>query len=163
MDAIALAAGLSKGSVYRYFPDKETLFAASVLAALDGALAQFRLASSLDPEAATRRLWALAADRRFATAYRLSLAHPQVGLVGAEVSKRIDTQIVKPFAEFLSQTDRDAAMPPEDALLTSNLVVASVLGASLAQLTSPESMSGRIAFLLRACELDTQSPQADGF
>ena len=163
MDTIAESAGLSKGSIYRYFPDKEALFAATVLAALDDSLAHFRLGSPQDPDTALRRLWQLTTDRRFAASYRLSLAHPELGSVGRDVSSRIETLLVKPFADFLHQTERDDGMSTEEALLISRLALASLLGASLLQLSTPESMSGRIAFLLRACGLDAKSPQADGF
>ena len=162
MDTIAEAAGLSKGSIYRYFPDKEALFAATVLSALDDSLAHFRLGSPQDPDSALRRLWQLTTDRRFAASYRLSLAHPDLGSVGRAVSDRIETLLVKPFADFLRPTERDGISAAE-ALLISRLTLASLLGASLLQLSTPESVSGRIGFLLRACGLEAKSPQADGF
>jgi AcrR family transcriptional regulator len=163
MDAIAESAGLSKGSIYRYFRDKESLFIASLLFALDTALSHFRLGSSPDPDAAIRRLWQLASDGRFIAAYRLSLANPQVGSVGPQVSARVEEGITRPLAMFLRQSDSAETLSHEEALLHARLVVGSVLGAALMQLTSPESLFTRIGFLLRACRLDPHAPQADGF
>ena len=163
MDAIAEAAGLSKGSIYRYFRDKESLFTASVLFALDTALGQFSLGNSPDPDAAVRRLWQLASDGRFIAAYRLSLSNPRVGSAGPEISVRLENGVIRPFAEFLRQSETPETLSLDDALLHARLVVATVLGAALMRLTSPESMFTRIGFLLRACRLDPHAPQADGF
>lgn len=162
MDVIADAAGLSKGSIYRYFPDKQGLFRAAILAAIGHALDNLHLSAS-DPELRVRRIWALATDPKFAPAYRLSLIEGRSSNLAAAAAQIIDDRLTKPFADYLRQTKPDSTPSPEEALVLSRLVIATLLGASLAGLTAPGSLSARIAFLLRACSLDAQSPQADGF
>ena len=163
MDVIAAAAGLSKGSIYRYFPDKQGLFKATVTTTVTESLAAYRPSSSSDPEINIRRLCLLASDTRFTAAYRLSLTQERASDVAAAVAMLIEEHLSKPFADYLRQAERDSRLSSQDALVLSRLVIATLLGASLVELTTPESLAARVAFLLRACGLDAQSPQADGF
>jgi AcrR family transcriptional regulator len=163
MDAIAEAAGLSKGSIYRYFPDKQGLFRDTILSAISESLDSYPSSYAPQPDLQLRRAWTVATDRRFASAYRLSLSQGRGSEIGAAASHLIEDRLAKPFAGYLRQTERDVPPSAEEALVISNLVVATLLGASLVGITTPESTAARVAFLLRACGLDAQSPQADGF
>lgn len=162
MDDIAAAAGISKGTVYRYFPDKMQLFSESIADSVRSALTPFERTIGRDPEAAVRRLWLLVADTRFTAAYRLSLSHSTRKADDA-VGTLIEDSVVKPLALMLGQSEREYTLSQDEALIRARLAVATLLGASLLSLTSPESLFSRIAFLLRACELVAPSPQADGF
>lgn len=163
MDVIAAAAGLSKGSVYRYFPHKTGLFEATIRAAITDSLERYHASGAHEPDAQIRRLWLLAKDSRFIPAYRLALTQPRNSDAGMEAAALVQKGVVKPFAEFLRQTESETPQSAEDLLVTANLVIATILGAGLLELSAPESLSARVVFLLRACSLDSQSPQADGF
>lgn len=160
MDTIATAAGLSKGSIYRYFPDKLGLFRESVTTTLEAVLATYRPLSG-DPELEVRRLCTLASDTRLIAAYRLS--HTQAGAsdLTEAAASIIEDRLTKPFANYLRQTVRDSSLTQDEALVLSRLAIATLLGASL--MPTPESSPARIAFLLRACGLQAVHPQADGF
>lgn len=162
MDVIAEAAGLSKGTIYRYFPDKQGLFRAAVLGAISDALDNFHLSALADPELRVRRIWSLAHDPKFTAAYRLSLIQARSTDVAAAASQIIEDRLAKPLADYLRQTG-DSIPAPGEALVLSRLVVATILGSAVASIATPESLSARVAFLLRACGLAAQSPQADGF
>lgn len=165
MDDIAAAAGLSKGSIYRYFPDKNQLFAETVTGAITDCLTHHGPIGTRDPEAYLRKLWAIAGDSRLRAAYRLSLIpSAEASGLSDNVLALLEVGLVKPFAAFLGQREREATLlSGDDALTRARLVVATILGAHHLGENAPESQPYGIAFLLRACELEAPSPQADGF
>jgi AcrR family transcriptional regulator len=160
MDAIAVTAGLSKGSIYRYFPDKQGLFRESVTTTLQHVLAAYRPLTA-DPELEIRRLCSLTSDTRLSAAYSLSRSPAAIGDVADAAASIIENHLTKPFADYLRQTVRDSNLSHDDALTLSRLAVTTLLNTS--HLATPESEPARIAFLLRACGLQAVHPQADGF
>lgn len=164
MDHVALAAGLSKGSVYRYFPDKFSLFSQAIAAALDESLSQGGGGALQDRQLFLRRIWLAFNNPRFQAAYRLSqVRDPALPGLAEHTASRIENSVVKPLAELLGQTEREATLPQDDPRERARLAVSTLLGAALMNTNTPDSRDAAVAFLLRACELDTLSPQADGF
>ncbi len=162
MDDIAMTAGLSKGSVYRYFPDKFQLFSEAVLTALTELLMQGGGGTPQERHQFLRRIWKVTSDPRFRSAHRLSLTRdPALPDVAADAAKLIDEALVKPFSTLLGQTER--AQPHDPPLTRARLAVATLIGQSTKESTTPHSLDAGVAFLLRACELEPESPQADGF
>jgi AcrR family transcriptional regulator len=162
MDDIALAAGLSKGSVYRYFPDKFQLFSETVLSTIAERLRQGGGGTSPDRHHLLRRMWTVTADSSFRAAYRLSLTRdPALHDLPAKAATLIDDALLKPFSALLGQTER--AQPHDPPLIRARLVVATLIGRGSVETGTPYSVDDGVAFLLRACELEPQSPQADGF
>src|SRR3569832_333654 len=78
LEDIAKRAGLSKGTIYLYFPNKEELFREMVrqlvVAQLEGAEREFQSATVSATEALTqfmRRYWGFIRSRQFAPLFRL--------------------------------------------------------------------------------------------
>ncbi len=164
MDDIALAGGLSKGSIYRYFPDKATLFAATIHSTLEDLLTLGGGGTPPDRQLFLRKIWGIITQPRFRAAYKLSLIpDPSLGEVGGPVSALIEKTVVLPLAAILTQTEGESPLPQDAALIRARLATATLLGAVLTTPDTPESVDSTVAFLLRACELEAQSPQADGF
>lgn len=164
MDDIALAAGLSKGSIYRYFPDKNRLFAETITATINDAITRGGGGTTHDRLPFLRWVWKLTSEPRFQAAYRLSLIQgPSLSDITRDVTNLIENAFVKPFAILLGQTERESPLPEDSAQIRARLAISTLLGAALMGANTPDSMDSGVAFLLRACELDTQSPQADGY
>ncbi len=164
MDDIALAGGLSKGSIYRYFPDKNTLFSAAVRSTLEEFLGRGGGGPPRDRQLFLRRLLTLTQDQRFIAAYRLSLTRDAGLTTVAELSAAmLEKGLIKPLAGLLGQTERESTLPQDAPLIRARLAISTLLGAALTGSNTPESMDAALAFLLRACELETQPTQADGF
>ncbi len=164
MDDIAVAGGLSKGSIYRYFPDKNTLFAATVQSTFEEFLGWGVGGPPRDRQLFLRRLLTLTRDKRFIAAYRLSLTR-DAGLttIADNRAAMVEKGLVRPFADLLAQTEGASTLPQDAPLIRARLAISTLLGAALTGSNTPETMDAGVAFLLRACELEAQSPQADGF
>lgn len=164
MDDIALAGGLSKGSIYRYFPDKNALYSAAVQVTLQQVLGGGGGGTPLDRQLFLRKAWSITADARFRSAYRLSLIHdPALSAIRASAMALVENNLVKPFALLLGQTERESALPQDAPLIRARMAISMMIGAALSNSNTAEAMDAGVAFLLRACELEAESPQADGF
>lgn len=165
MDDIAIKAGLSKGTIYRYFSDKESLFLETIAETIRALLPSgggegVGVRTAVDPESFVQRVLALAHDATFRTAYRLALARPESLRL---VNEQIESAIIKPFALLVGQREREVALSDDEAERRARLAVALMLGEALSGSNTPDSMHAAIGFVLRGCELTSQSPQADGF
>ncbi|MBA3657512.1 MAG: TetR/AcrR family transcriptional regulator [Gemmatimonadaceae bacterium] len=164
MDDIALAAGLSKGSIYRYFPDKNRLFAETIRATLNDTIARGGGGAQHDRQLFLRWIWKVASEPRFQAAYRLSLTQdPALGDITHDMTILIENAFAKPLATLLGQTERESHLPEDSAQIRARLTISTLLGAALMGANTPFFLDSGVAFLLRACELDAQSPQADGY
>lgn len=164
MDDIALSSGLSKGSIYRYFPDKNTLYTATIQSTLEEMLGWGGGGPPSDRQLFLRKAWEMTTHPRFRAAFRLSrLADPALGAMRANADALIETALVQPLARLLSQTERESSLPHDASLTRARLGVSTLLGATTGADDPPASLDSAVAFLLRACELESQTPQADGF
>lgn len=165
LDEIALRAGLSKGSVYRYFAGKDELYREAVMETLHTLLT--RVVPELvhtGAEDYLRVVWRLVNESRFCTIYQLSHGSGRhLQSLTDEFTTTFEHNVVKPFAVVLGQTVREPVISSEDALERSRLVFTLLLGLAQNPPPIPHSPSAVIAFLLRACEMDAGSPQADGY
>jgi AcrR family transcriptional regulator len=161
MDDIASAAAISKGSVYRYFPDKDSLFLAVVSESLKS-LVPARSGLN-DPISFFDRAWTLITNPRFRAAYRLALTETRFTEARSALDTHINNSLIEPLAELIGRTERGATLIPADRRGRAQLAIATMLGAALQGVRTAELRTSAVPFLVRACEMDSPSPQADGY
>jgi AcrR family transcriptional regulator len=158
VDAIAAAAGYTKGAVYSNFASKEDLFLAVYERRVDAAVqASERLLAELGTVAGIEQAAAAGASRKgrddgwlavFLEFWSHVLRHPELGERFARLHARIQ-------APFVAAVKREGLVPPDAGIEQDELVVAAMamdVGLTLERLVRPgvvdATLSPRMARLL---------------
>lgn len=165
MDGIALRAGLSKGTIYRYFSDKDQLYRDVVLGTLDSLLVPLPRINRLTiPEEFLDAAWKILNEPSFGSIYQLSMGGGRhLQSLRDEFNAVIDQRLVKPLALVLGQISREQIVSSEIALQRARIAIATLLGLALNSNDQRPPAHAVTRFIQNACELDAGFPQADGF
>lgn len=136
LDEIAQAAGVSKMTVYSYFPSKEALFATIIGTRTDQVLGNLRGEQSLDPRRPRETLGqvgaqfqALMRDERTLSRFRMYFA---AAATQPEACRHFYQQgperLIKDLAEYLRSADAARTLRVPEPMLAANVFLSMFLG-----------------------------------